>query len=388
MDFEYKEEYRYLTNVCLNVTDDCCAACRYCFVQQNPHFMNLDTAKDAVLWLLQNRELKKSNKDVSVNFFGGEPTLLWDEIIVPLVTWSKENNQPVHYSMTTNGMLLNEERIKWLYDNKFGLLLSIDGDEFTQNYNRPYKGKEKSFDLVSKNIPFILKYFPNITFRATIDVNTVEHTFENYLFAVKSGFRNIFFAPNERREWPQEKLEILKQELAKIYSYMSFCFNNDMFPLRWSTIDKSIKDIIFQKQKPKTILRCGLGTTSGSIGYDGSIYGCQEQDSKNNSIFYIGDIYNGINKQLHSNLLNNYQNAINPICENKDICNYCLIQNKCENASCPSSNYDLFKQFNKKTELYCLWHNWIFINSKFLLNDLIKKQNKTFKQYWRDFNEL
>lgn len=54
--------------------------------------MTLDTAKDAVFWLLKNRTLKKSNKDVSVNFFGGEPTLLWDEIIVPLVTWSKENN--------------------------------------------------------------------------------------------------------------------------------------------------------------------------------------------------------------------------------------------------------------------------------------------------------
>lgn len=385
MNFEYKEEYQYLTNVCLNITDDCCAACRYCFVQQNPHYMTLDTAKDAVFWLLKNRTLKKSNKDVSVNFFGGEPTLLWDEIIVPLVTWSKENNQPVHYSMTTNGMLLNEERIKWLYDNKFGLLLSTDGDEFTQNYNRPYKGKEKSFDLVSKNIPFILKYFPNITFRATIDVDTVEHTFENYLFAVKSGFRNIFFAPNERREWPQEKLEILKQELAKIYSYMSFCFNNGIIPIRWSTIDNSFKNIIKNKEKniiiQRNIERCGLGTAFGSIGYDGNIYGCQEQDSKNSSIFYIGDIYNGINKQLHIKLINTYQNSSDCVCEKKEFCNYCLIKQNCINNNCPSTIFDLFQNFNKKTLLYCLWHNWIYLNSKLLIQDLVQKENSFFLNY-------
>jgi len=53
-EFEYKEYYKYLTNVMLNVTDDCNLACRYCFVEQHPHYMTLDTAKAAVDWQYNN----------------------------------------------------------------------------------------------------------------------------------------------------------------------------------------------------------------------------------------------------------------------------------------------------------------------------------------------
>lgn len=67
--------------------------------------------------------------------------------------------------MTTNGILLNEERVKFCYDNNIKLLLSIDGIKEVQDYNRPCRDTNlSSFDLVEKNIPIILKYFPNTTF--------------------------------------------------------------------------------------------------------------------------------------------------------------------------------------------------------------------------------
>jgi uncharacterized protein len=97
--------------------------------------MTLDTAKQAVYFILNNLEKKNkkfnTNDKASITYFGGEPTLMWDEIIVPLTKWIKDNNFPIDLSMTTNGILLNEERIKFLKDNHFNLLLSMDGAEKT-----------------------------------------------------------------------------------------------------------------------------------------------------------------------------------------------------------------------------------------------------------------
>ena len=52
--FKYKEEYGWFTSACLNVTDACNLACRYCFVEQHPHYMTLETAKKCVDFLISN----------------------------------------------------------------------------------------------------------------------------------------------------------------------------------------------------------------------------------------------------------------------------------------------------------------------------------------------
>ena len=63
-----------------------------------------------------------------ISYFGGEPTLLWNEIIVPLTEYAtKTYSGEVNFGITTNGTLLNEERIKFLYDHQIMPLLSIDG---------------------------------------------------------------------------------------------------------------------------------------------------------------------------------------------------------------------------------------------------------------------
>ena len=83
---------------------------------------------------ISNLETKKkiypSFKDntISITFFGGEPTLLWDELIEPLVAYSKDKYPGrVKFGITTNGTLLNEKRIDFLKENNIPPLLSIDG---------------------------------------------------------------------------------------------------------------------------------------------------------------------------------------------------------------------------------------------------------------------
>lgn len=394
--FKYKEEYGWLTHICLNLTDACPLACVYCFVEQHPHYMTLEVAKSAVNFILKNLEKKRKNNPeerASITYFGGEPTLMWDEIIVPLTNWVRENDYPIDFTITTNGVLLNKERIQFLKDNNITPLLSIDGDKATQNYNRPRHDGSGSFDAVSAIIPDLLEAFPNTTFRATIWPETAQYTFENYIFAIRQGFKNVFFIPDCRHSWSVEKQQILEQEIHKIFSFIDFCFTNDIQPPSFSTIEDTysnmlqldllkyhhqIKELFLQRN----FFRCGLGTTFGSIGYDGSIYGCQEQPSKKNNIFYLGNINKqGIEAERHKKLLSTYHQEAKIQCEEPQLCEQCILRKNCTQTDCPSSAYDLHNNFFIASKINCLWKQWFLESAIVLNNKMVTDNNMLFKNY-------
>ena len=194
-----------ITNICFNITDDCNLKCTYCFNHQHPHYTSLENAKEVMRWLQKNAKLHQEQtgetKIPSVGFFGGEPTLLWDQIIVPIVEWNKTQEYEFSYGITTNGTLLNEDRIKYLKENKINILLSMDGAQATQDINRPCRNGQSSYELVSKNIPCLLENFPNTMFRSTISPATANRTFENIAFAGDCRFTRIFSIINVFEEW-------------------------------------------------------------------------------------------------------------------------------------------------------------------------------------------
>lgn len=400
--YTYLDEYRYLTNICLNVTDDCNLQCRYCFVKQHPNYMTLDVAKDAVNFLHSNlikkRELHYCSDQEKCNicFFGGEPTLMWDSIIVPIVEYIK-NNFPNDFilGITTNGTLLNDERINFLKQNDIGILLSIDGGPSAQNINRPCKNHNlNSYDLVEKNIPKILENFPNTTFRATISQESVNTVFESYLYAEKLGFKRMFQIPNEREKWTEENIEILKKEIQKIYYYHLQCFLKGVIPtVRYDLLIRSFEYIKWIDQKllnnleftynNKTCDRCGLGTNFGSIAYDGTIYGCQEQDSRGqDNIFNLGNIYTGgIDIERQKKLLELYSTSGKVTCANPDLCNKCKLKLRCFDDCCPSTSYDMYHNFHTKGEINCIFYQTLIDNSLTLMEILTPRNNQAFKAF-------
>lgn len=406
--YEYLDSYKYLTNICLNVTDDCNLQCRYCFVEQHPHYMDLQTAKDSVDWIYKNLQIKKElgycgqEEQCSLNFFGGEPTLMWDSIIVPLTRYIKENySDTIQLGITTNGTLLNNERIKFLKDNQIGMLLSIDGGPETQCFNRPCKNPGlNSFELVSKNIPKILEAFPGTTFRATVAQESVDTMFESYLYAEKMGFKRIFQIPNERSPWTQENLEKLKEEIKKIYYYNLKYFLNDSAPpitndlmvrsfeyIKW--IDQ---EIILKNTRycgDKNCDRCGLGTNYGSISYDGTIYGCQEQDSRSNSdLFKLGNIYTGgIEEERQKRLLETYSYSGEIICANPELCKNCKMKLRCVDDCCPSTSYDMYGKCAVKGEVSCIFYQALIDNALTLMKILVPMKNEAFKVWLNEIYE-
>lgn len=364
--------------------------------------MTLQTAKDSVDFVIKNlltkeklNLLQKPDDVATITFFGGEPTLLWDEIIVPIVAYAEEKYPKlIQFNMTTNGTLLNQERIDFLKKHNIPILLSIDGNKEIQDINRPCKNGASSFDMVAPNIPLILNTFPDTTFRATLNQHNCKNLFENtYLYAIKQGFSHIFLCPNAREEWEKENLETLHQEINKIWTYIAFSFLNDEEPIRCTSVDTAFENILrldlqnyyneYENINPnRKVMRCGLGTSSFSIGYDGKIFACQEQDSRNeNDYFYIGDIYNGINKEKHLQIIQDYQEKAIIKNKNSEKCDICKLRQVCIEETCPSVSYDCFKNFFIRPTVDCLFHTWMFENAVIVMNMLVSENNLTFKKY-------
>lgn len=374
----YKEEYALPVNACLNVTNACPLACKYCFVHQNPERMSLEIAQDSVKYLYNNLKRKREllgneNLKGAINFFGGEPTLMYNEIIVPLVEWA-EKTYPNCFSfgITTNGVLLDKKSIDFFYEHNIIPLLSMDGDRETQDYNRPYHDGAGSFDKVVAQIPYLLEKFPNTVFRMTIYEDTCDKFFDNVLFAEKMGFKYFFAIPDSRHNFSKKNLNKLKTELEKLYLYFIGNIINDNNFIECDFFEESIiKALQYPKEdktpkinldlfSPREIFRCGLGTTSIAISPKGEINACQEQITNNKNIFSIGDIYQGIDKTKHFNLLSEFHMPKFLYNENKEKCIDCILRDYCYEVKCPSVSYECFNSFFIQSDTECFWDKTIF----------------------------
>ena len=396
--FNYQPIYLYPIAAMLNLTDNCNLACKYCFVEQHPHNMTLEIAKQAVQYIYNNiqkrKELKyekilKPDFKSAINFFGGEPMLRYNEVIKPLVLWVEKTYPDLFsFGITSNVTLLTKEPVDFFKEHGIGILTSIDGAEYTQCYNRPCRNGDNSFKLVEQNISYILEQFPMTTFRSTIYAPTVDHFYENYLYVEHSDFKNYAPVLDERTEWTPEQLKTLEEQLIKIQyhrlqarslrSNPVFCHSFNLTSINFADIDCQTHCF---NNKDDCLVRCGLGTTGCAIGWDGKIYGCQQDvslDDKN--LFYIGDIYNGIDIERHSKLLKKYYNEI--IRDDTDLpekCQDCYLKDTCYgiNAICPSTNMAVFGHTHRISEAKCVWMKTIFKTS-LLENDILSRLQTNF----------
>ena len=416
--FKYRSWYSLFTTAMVHVTVNCNLECRYCFVKQEPHMMETETIYNIIDLLAKNYyEKNEMLGNVFVNngekcclvFFGGEPLLGYDNIIVKGVEYANEMYPNLfEYSITTNGTLLTKEKVDFIYKNNFSIILSIDGDKETQDFNRPCKNGESSFDKLMENLPYILEKYPNLSFRSTISREKCNKLFENYLFAESLGFRNFFCVPDHLNlNWTKEEMDILGKELKKIFEYRIDQFKNNIEPMYFSKIintyetilihDTAVIDNTFNNLVPNWDDNCGLGISHVGINWNGDIYGCQEQtynfDKNNDNIFLIGNIYQGgINKEKHIKLINNIKQKTKITNINPERCDNCIGKGICHFNNCISCNYytgctdsdtmimnDISCFWEEEMLKNCITQMYILIeieNNKFFENYLLKHSKK------------
>ena len=394
-------------NGVINVTDACNLNCEYCFTHPNPRTMDLGTMKAAISFLTKDIDrFPEFKKSLGINFFGGEPMLCFENIIKPTILWTEEtglrDKYKISFGMTSNGTLFNEENLLWLYQHNCAILLSIDGDKPTQDSQRCTKQGSSSFDILQPILPLILKYFPDTTFRSTIQPYNIDKLYENYLFARKNNFKNYFVTPNLEIEWTFEQYDIMIKQLSLIAETIYRDISLGYEPLIYNDFLANLLGIFFDNNEETAhnigYHHCGIGTSSIGISCDGSLNGCQEHNTYlKKDIFYIGDVFTGIDPIKHKRLLSAYANIKqHPVCKDiPELCSICSFYTACASSFCPSHNILNNNELFENTLTSCLWkkslrdialiileqaaaeHNQIFIN--YLENQIINQTNPEYQ---------
>ena len=295
----------YLNSGSLILTENCNLNCSYCYenrTRQNNKTMNIDVAKAAIDFMIQ--EGLRSDKKFSVTYFGGEPLLnlaVMNESFDYAMRRSKEENIAFSCKLVTNSTIYNKEYEAFLQKwhdqlGRVNIQLSIDGMPEIQNLNRRLHDGNESSDLVEKSVAQYLNFFKqnnipvndSLITHSCVSVDNVQFMYDNYEYFKNLGFQRIWFLPIQEQNWESDKIDIFIEQLQKIAdenfedcrltrsldAYKSFTYLNRNF-------DK-------HPLKP-----CGAGYNHFTVSTVGEIYPCHR------FMFYdkesiVGNVWDGI----------------------------------------------------------------------------------------------
>lgn len=139
--------------MCLHMAHDCNLRCKYCFASTGGFggtrkLMDLETARAAIDRLLQ---LSGNRRNLEVDFFGGEPLMNFDvlrETVAYARTQEKTHGKNFRFTVTTNGLNLNDEIIDFINREMSNVVLSIDGRKQVNDHMRPTINGKGSYDAI------------------------------------------------------------------------------------------------------------------------------------------------------------------------------------------------------------------------------------------------
>lgn len=379
-----KEKLPSISSVFMILTERCNLACKYCFVNQNAREMSLETAKDSLHFIVSNWDGNIKNKP-SINFFGGEPMLKYEEIIKPLIEYSKKTygDGSISFSMTSNGTLFTKEILDYLKLNNVGILMSLDGNKESHDANRVFHNGNGSFDKIDSILDYYLELYPKSILRCTLDRNNIDYMVDSIKFGIDRGFSSFFFVPNSFVNWGIEDKEKIKHQIRGFGDlYIDNIRNGKIIKLNpFDEKINQIKRINSTLKSPYVIEgkhKCGLGANRfASIGTDGTLYGCQEMTSNcgKNDIFVIGNIYTGSDDDLRIKLLNSFN--VDTV-TSKEICKSCKLKPIC-NGGCVANNYLQTGDMAYQADILCFWEQTLLDEAIRVTTILGEEKNQLFK---------
>lgn len=151
----------------LNPTLNCNFHCHYCYESHFSSKMDQETMSRIEKFVVRQFT---DGKDLTVSFFGGEPMLYYEDIMKPLIGFSiekaKEYGQSFSCNMTSNGYLLNEERVNWLCDHSFtSAQITLDGSKDIHNNVRYRYPGDNTYDRIVENIKLLARSGISVTLR-------------------------------------------------------------------------------------------------------------------------------------------------------------------------------------------------------------------------------
>ena len=146
--------------LCLHIAHDCNLACKYCFAEEGEYkghreLMSAKVGKAALDFLVA---ISGYRYFLEVDFFGGEPTMIFGvvkEVVEYGRSLEEKHNKHFRFTLTTNGVLLNDEIMEFANKEMDNVVLSVDGRKEIHDYMRPTRNGKPSYDLIMpKSIRF------------------------------------------------------------------------------------------------------------------------------------------------------------------------------------------------------------------------------------------
>ncbi|APT76427.1 hypothetical protein LN42_08590 [Marinitoga sp. 1137] len=320
------------SNIILNITKACNLECIYCYAhKEKPESMKMELIKESLEYIFSNTKKKK----ITITYFGGEPLLEFEKIkesVALSKELGKKYNKKVVYSITTNGTIMNEEIIEFLIKEKFSMMMSMDGCESIQNFQRPFVGGKGSHEKVSENIELIMKKRKKLNVRATVTNQEIEIKKIARHFIEEKNLSGYSFAVASypyTKEWTEEEKKKLYEEVEEIIEEKDKRF----IPLNISGLWETIKKGEIKKYP------CGAGLGIVSIDIDGKIYPCQRFTGEKE--YELGEV--GMKwEEFINNKKEFYKKVVKKIEED---CGICELRNIC-GGGCP---YELLTKSNSRS---------------------------------------
>lgn len=329
-DSKSENEECCIKTIELLISQKCNLACTYCYADGGeysaPGRMLFDTAAKAVDFLVHNSGPKNN---LSITFFGGEP-LIEFESIKKIVRYAQDlaasRGKVVSFSITTNGLMLDNEKISFFRDNSVDVMVSVDGDKEAHDRHRPLKNGEGSANLIFPRIAELLETLPDSPARATI-VDSFRTPKEIKRSLHELGFRNtglsvasgtLFDDVGVRTVSSQGMAELIEEEAASLLHLIT---QRDIEGL--SNFDSAIVHYVSDfLAGRKSYYPCGAGRQMLAVSAEGDLFPCHR--------------FVGIRKYRVGNI-HDKSNVSLPVFEGSPVelsgeCSMCFAKNLCGGA--------------------------------------------------------
>ena len=297
--YEFKNNSNVIKALCLHVAHTCNLNCSYCFASQGKYkgdraLMSFETGKRAFDFLIEN---SGTRHNLEVDFFGGEPLINWD-VVVKLVEYArsieKQHNKNFRFTLTTNGVLLDDEKIDFLNENMSNVVLSLDGrPEIHDHFRKDYSGKGSYDAIVPKFKRLVEKRGgKNYYMRGTFTHNNVDFT--NDIFHMADlGFKELSMEPVVCP--PGDPYALTKEDLPKLFEQYEILAKEMLKRKKEGNGFTFYHYMLDLKNGPciyKRITGCGSGTEYMAVTPWGELFPCHQfvGDEK----YSLGNIWDGV----------------------------------------------------------------------------------------------
>lgn len=339
--------------LCLHAAHDCNLRCKYCFAGEGKFggptgLLSEEIGRRAIDFLIQQ---SAQRKHIEIDFFGGEPLLNF-KVIKKLVSYGQERakkaGKELKLTLTTNGVLLNEEVQQFLIENQMAAVLSLDGRPEVHDSMRPFPGNSGSYEQVVKAFQTYVQKQPpgGYYIRGTFTRHNLDFS-QDVLHMAQLGFRDISVEPvvagnDTDYAFKEEDVSVIMAEYERLTRELLARLNAGQ-PLNFFHFNIDLEG---GPCLPKRLAGCGAGYEYLAVTPEGDLYPCHQFVGKPE--FLLGNVQDGVQGQ---EIIESFRQAH---IYNKEDCVNCWAKFYCSggcHANAHAFNKDLLKPYQLGCQL-------------------------------------